>query len=77
MIGLGLWEIVFIIIAGIVFIRPKDLPAVARKVGALYARCKEAAGLLSDQLKDVEEDFTDFRRTSSQNDDQKRQRTKE
>ena len=36
MFGLGLIEIVAICLVALIFIRPKDLPALLRKIGRLY-----------------------------------------
>ena len=36
MFGLSLWEIMLVVVAAIVLVRPKDWPAVARKVGRIY-----------------------------------------
>jgi Sec-independent protein translocase protein TatA len=36
MFGLGFWEIILILLAAIIFIRPDDLPVFLRKLGSLY-----------------------------------------
>jgi len=42
MFGIGLSELVVILCVAIVFIRPKDLPRLLRRLGRLYARAKAA-----------------------------------
>ena len=48
MFGLGLGEIIVIVIALVVFVRPKDLPRLARRLGRAY-------GQLRAQLSDFRE----------------------
>jgi Sec-independent protein translocase protein TatA len=40
MFGLGIWEIVIILLAVIIFIKPEDLPKFFRKVGNVYGQIK-------------------------------------
>lgn len=41
MFGLGIWEIVLVLLVAIIFIRPDDLPVFLRKLGQLYKRLTE------------------------------------
>jgi len=36
--GIGLWEIVAIVLVAVVLIRPRDLPALLRRLGRGYGR---------------------------------------
>lgn len=38
MFGIGLWEILAILVVAVVLIRPRDLPGVLRRVGRAYGR---------------------------------------
>ena len=38
MFGIGIWELLGIVIALIVFLRPEDVPKALRKLGRLYGR---------------------------------------
>ncbi len=40
MFGLGIWELVIIVIVVILFVRPEDMPKFFRKVGKLYGELK-------------------------------------
>jgi Sec-independent protein translocase protein TatA len=40
MFGLGIWELVIIIIVVVLFVKPEDLPKFFRKVGKLYGELK-------------------------------------
>lgn len=57
MFGLGIWEVVVIIIVAIVFINPKDLPKLARKIGQWYRKLKNMTGKISEEFKDLEKEI--------------------
>ncbi len=40
MFGLGIWELIIIIVAVVIFVKPEDLPKFFRKVGKLYGDLK-------------------------------------
>ncbi len=53
MFGLGLWEIVIIVVAAIIFIRPRDLPTFLRNLGKLYRRITDLYKDMSEMMKNV------------------------
>lgn len=53
MFGLGLTEIVTLIIVIIIFINPKDLPLIVRKIGIIY-------GKIMRQINGIKKTFSDF-----------------
>ncbi len=57
MFGLGLWEIVIIVVAAIIFIRPRDLPTFLRNLGKLYRRITDLYKNMSDMMKNVEDEI--------------------
>ncbi|RKX79814.1 MAG: hypothetical protein DRP87_01645 [Spirochaetes bacterium] len=52
MFGIGFWEIIIILILIIIFINPRDLPGIFRKIGRFY---KQITGFYNDMLKIVDE----------------------
>ena len=54
MFGLGIWEVAVIIIVAIVFINPKDLPKLARKIGQWYRKLKNLTTRVSEELRELE-----------------------
>lgn len=46
MFGIGLWEIIGIVLVLLVFMRPEDIPAAVRKLGRLYGRLTSMSGKL-------------------------------
>lgn len=53
MFGLGLTEIVTLIIVIIIFMNPKDLPLIVRKIGIIY-------GKIMRQINGIKKTFSDF-----------------
>ncbi|MBI9104309.1 MAG: hypothetical protein JEY99_17960 [Spirochaetales bacterium] len=53
MFGLGLSEIITLIIVVIVFLNPKDLPFIIRKIGKIY-------GKIMRQINGLKKTFSDF-----------------
>jgi Sec-independent protein translocase protein TatA len=53
MFGIGFPELVVIFLVVIIFIRPDDLPAFFRKLGALYGKAKRAY----DEVAEMKDDF--------------------
>ncbi|RKX76083.1 MAG: hypothetical protein DRP87_12940 [Spirochaetes bacterium] len=62
MFGIGFWEIVIIAVLIIIFINPKDLPSVFRKIGVLY---RQINGLYRDVSKWVNEMETEVKKEYS------------
>lgn len=58
MFGLGFWEIVVILLVAVVFIRPQDLPKVARKMGRYYGKFRELSRTISMKMRDIGDEFT-------------------
>jgi Sec-independent protein translocase protein TatA len=58
MFGLGLWEIIIILLIAVVFIRPRDLPKIVRKIGYYYGRWREFSERISHTMSEWERDFT-------------------
>jgi Sec-independent protein translocase protein TatA len=54
MFGLGLWEIVIILVAVIIFIRPRDLPTFLRNLGKMYRRITNLYKNMSETMKNFE-----------------------
>jgi sec-independent protein translocase protein TatB len=54
MFGLGIWEVLAILLVAIVFINPKDLPKIARKVGYWYGKMREMGKWISDPARELE-----------------------
>ena len=57
MFGLGFWEIMIILVAIVVFIRPKDLPGFVRKVGHLYGQVRKFGAMVNDQMQDIDQEI--------------------
>jgi Tat protein translocase TatB subunit len=53
MFGLGIWEILVIFLVAIVFINPKDLPKIARKIGYVYGKYRKVLQTINAELKDL------------------------
>ena len=54
MFGLGFWELMAILLVAIVFINPKDLPKIARKIGYWYGKMKDMGKWVSDPARELE-----------------------
>ena len=54
MFGLGLWEIVIILIVIIIFVRPRDLPKFFRNLGKMYRQITNLYKNMSETMKNVE-----------------------
>ena len=57
MFGLSFAELIVIILAALIFIKPKDLPEVARFLGRSYYRCKKLWSDVKIYLKSVENEL--------------------
>ncbi len=57
MFGLGFWEIIVILLMVIVFVKPKDLPRFARKIGRYYGKFRDLSRYLSSKIRDFEDEF--------------------
>lgn len=55
--GIGLWEILVIILLIVVLINPKDLPKIARRLGKWYRKFRDVQSQVDRELKSVEEEF--------------------
>ena len=53
MFGLGIWEILVIFLVAIVFINPKDLPKITRKIGYVYGKYRKVIKSINSELKDL------------------------
>jgi len=51
MFGIGIWEIVVILVVVMIFVRPDDLPGLARKAGVIVGRLRKAYHDLTDMIK--------------------------
>jgi Sec-independent protein translocase protein TatA len=58
MFGLGVWEIIAIVLVAIVFIRPDDLPAFIRNMGKLYGRLTKMYAEITSAARTMEADIT-------------------
>jgi len=58
MFGLGLWEIVIIIVAVLIFIKPEDLPGFFRKIGRIYGQIKQYNREMVKKLREIEHDVS-------------------
>ena len=62
MFGIGFGEILVVLLAAIVFIRPEDLPKFLRSVGRLYGQIKRMYNALIQSkdkiLKEIDEDIS-------------------
>ncbi len=56
MFGLGFWEIVVIFVVLIIFIDPKEIPIMLRKLGRLYGEVLDFNKDVNKMLKDIETD---------------------
>jgi len=57
MFKIGIWEILIIVLMVIVFLRPKDLPELFRKIGRFYAQIKDLSKVVSAGIRDFENDL--------------------
>ena len=57
MFGLGLSELVVIILIILVLINPKDLPKIARKIGQWARKFQEAKSKFDDEMRKVEQEI--------------------
>lgn len=55
--GIGLWEILIVILLVVVLINPKDLPKIARKLGKWYKKFREVQSQVDRELKNVENEI--------------------
>jgi Sec-independent protein translocase protein TatA len=59
MFGLGIWEILIILLAVIIFIKPEDLPKFFRKVGNLYGQIKRYNREVVRKVREIEYEVTE------------------
>ena len=57
MFRLGFWEIVVILLVAVVFVNPKDLPKIARKIGYWYGKLRDTGKWLTESAKELEEEI--------------------
>lgn len=57
MFGLGFWEIVVIFVVLIIFIDPKEIPIMLRKIGRFYGEILNFNKDVNKMLKDIETDI--------------------
>ena len=57
MFGLGLSEIITLVIVIIVVLNPRDLPIIVRKIGKIYAKIMQQVNQLKKSYKKFEEDL--------------------
>ena len=73
MLGIGLWELVVIIVVLAVFLRPQDIPRALRKLGRLYGKLTSlSSGLLREVESGRREAEAEHRRTTSADGDDNR-----
>ena len=56
MFGLGLWEIAAIALVAVLFIKPADIPKVARFIGRIYGTLTQFARSSLKMLREMEAD---------------------
>lgn len=57
MFKIGIWEIFIIVLMAIVFLRPKDLPTLFRRIGRFYMQIKDLSKVVSAGIRDFENDL--------------------
>lgn len=57
MFGFSLAELLVVLLVGLIFIKPKDLPEIANFAGKAFFRAKKALNDLKKQFTDVEDDL--------------------
>lgn len=57
MFGLGFWEIVILVLALIVFVKPVDLPKVFYRVGRIYGQLQEFNRTMRQTMRSYEREF--------------------
>ena len=57
MFGFGFWEIVVIVLALIVFVKPKELPKLLYRVGKMYGQLQELNRNLKQSMRGFERHF--------------------
>ncbi|MBN1697897.1 MAG: twin-arginine translocase TatA/TatE family subunit [Spirochaetales bacterium] len=57
MFGLGIWEILLILMAVIIFIKPEDLPGFFRKAGYLYGNLRRYNREVTRKIREIEYDI--------------------
>ncbi len=57
MFGLGLWEIVVILLVVFIAARPKDLHNLARKAARLYSKTRKTVATFTDEIRQAEHDI--------------------
>jgi Sec-independent protein translocase protein TatA len=54
MFGLGLWEILAIVVIVLVVINPKDWPKIVRRIGAVYGKLTQLHTSMMRMIREVE-----------------------
>ena len=57
MFGLGLWEIVVILLVVFIAARPKDLHNLAQKAARLYSKTRKTVATFTDEIRKAEHDI--------------------
>lgn len=57
MFGFSLAELLVVCLVALIFIKPQDLPEIARFLGRMFFRCKKAFNDLKQHFKEVEKDL--------------------
>ena len=60
MFGLGLFEIAAIVLVALVFIRPKDLPRLLRKLSGIYRQITDQVNTAKQIFNDTDSDLSDI-----------------
>ncbi len=53
MFRLGFWEIITLVLAALIFIRPKDLPALFRRVGLFFGRLSRFRQTFEEEMQNI------------------------
>lgn len=56
MFGLGFWELALIVLAVIVFVKPKDLPGLFFKIGRMYGELQGLTRSVRGMMRSIEEE---------------------
>ena len=54
MFGLGLWEIVVIVVVAVLFVKPDDWPKMLRSLGRLMRQFRSVSKSLKERMADLE-----------------------
>ena len=57
MFGIGIAEILVVLVLVLVLINPKDLPKIARKLGSLYRKFRDVRDKVNQEVREVEREI--------------------